>query len=334
MIGIRRWQNPLAAFGKIWLPVLLVCAFHISCSDDAPPLRVDLSVREEVNVRIDPQAVTFAYLPQFSHTVSFQRYNPLIRYLEGATGRPFRQVFPDTFDEHMRMVGQGKIDISFSNPFVYVKIAGQYGAKAFARVVEADGNEFFRGEIICRSDNRTVRDLDDVRGKRWIAVDPGSAGGYLFPLGHFLRNGIRPGHFTEIAFAPGPGGKQEKVVLAVHAGQFDIGTIREGTLQVVADKIDLSEIRVISRTPWYPGWVFSAGTRLDPNFVAVVRDAFTTLDPADAGDREILDAARIIRIIPAADADFDPVRSLLSEVGITSESAGVFGDEEALEGVD
>ena len=34
-----------------------------------------------------------------------------------------KQVFPDTFDEHMRMVGQGKIDISFSNPFVYVGLA-------------------------------------------------------------------------------------------------------------------------------------------------------------------------------------------------------------------
>ena len=57
----------------------------------------------------------------------------------GTTGLTVRQVFPDTFDEHVNMVGRGEIDISFSNPFVYVKIADRYGARAFARVVETAG---------------------------------------------------------------------------------------------------------------------------------------------------------------------------------------------------
>ena len=39
----------------------------------------------------------------------------------------------------MRMVGQGKIDISFSNPFVYVGLARTGSVRAFARVVEVYG---------------------------------------------------------------------------------------------------------------------------------------------------------------------------------------------------
>lgn len=304
-------------FGKGYLVAAgVLFLLLLSCSDSEPPLRVDLSVREEIVLHPDPHAITFAYLPQFSHSVSFLRYNPLLRYLEKKTGRAFRQVFPDTFDEHIRMVAQREIDISFSNPFVYTKIARDHGFMAFARVVEPDGKEFFRGEIICRADNAAIRTLGDVRGKRWIAVDPGSAGGYLFTLGFFLENGIRPADFAEIAFAPGPGGKQEKVVLAVHGGQYDIGTIREGTLDVVAGKIHPTEIRVIARTNWYPGWVFSAGGRLDSETVKMLQTSFASLDPRIPEEKTVLDAARLVRIIPAKDMEFDPVRRLLVEIGV------------------
>ena len=301
---------PIIALALLWL------LLTISCSESDPPLRVDLSVREELSFHPDPQAITFAYLPQFSHSVSFLRYNSMLRYLEQKTGRTFRQVFPDTFDEHIRMVAQREIDISFTNPFVYTKIAKDHASVAFARVVEPDGKEFFRGEIICRSDNPAIRTLYDIKGKRWIAVDPGSAGGYLFPLGFLLRNGIRPGDFSEITFAPGPGGKQEKVVFAVHAGQYDIGTIREGTLDVVSDKINPQEIRVIARTPWYPGWVFSAGGRIEKETVETIQQAITALDPKSPQDKQVLDAAGIVRVIPSSDADYDPVRRLLTEIGV------------------
>jgi phosphonate transport system substrate-binding protein len=41
-------------------------------------------------------------------------------------------------------------------------------------------------------------------------VDPTSAGGYLYALGEFYDHGIRREDFAEIAFAPGPGAKQER----------------------------------------------------------------------------------------------------------------------------
>ncbi|MGD9015864.1 MAG: phosphate/phosphite/phosphonate ABC transporter substrate-binding protein [Desulfobacterales bacterium] len=294
----------------LFLTVIATTISMAACTDNESVVPVDISIRKEVSVRLDPEAITYAYLPQFSHSVSFQRHHPMIRYLSEATGRKFRQVFPDTFDEHMRMVGQGKIDISFSNPFVYVKMANRSGSVAFSRVVEKNGREFFRGEIICRADNPRIHDLNDLRGLSWIAVDQGSAGGYLFPMGMFLKNGIVPEEFSDIAFAPGPGGKQEKVVLAVHAGQFDIGTIREGAISVVADKINPEDIRVVARTPWYPGWVFSARKGMASGIVNEVRDALIALDPSTPSERSILEAAQVQRIIPATDGDFESVRDL------------------------
>ena len=290
--------------------------FLASCSQEEKPVPVDLSKREDVYPEKKTFNITYAYLPQFSHRVSFARHNPLVEYLKKETGLPIKQVFPDTFDEHMKMVGQGAIDISFSNSVAYVKIAHRYGAWAFARIIEEHGRPMFRGHIICRSDNPSIRTLEDCRGKRWIAVDPTSAGGYIFGLGHFFDHGITKEDFAEIAFAPGPGGKSEKVVLAVYAGRFDIGTVREGTLTVVADKIDVSEIRIIASTPYYPGWVYAARKSLDPAVVEKIVDALLRLDQRNPEHQPILRAAHISGAIASKDEDFEPVRELLRKVRI------------------
>jgi phosphonate transport system substrate-binding protein len=290
------------------------CFFLTGCGDDEPVKKIDLSKREEITVIKPPAAVTYAYLPQYSHTVSYQRHHLLVEYLSQATGLTIRQVFPDTFDEHMNMVGRGEIDISFSNPFVYVQIAGRYGARAFARIVEGEGEINFRGQVICRADNPQIKTPKDLKGKRLIAVDPYSAGGYLYPWAWLLEQGLRKKDFLEIAFAPGPGGKQEKVVMAVYSGKYDLGLIRERTLSILAGKIDLKQIRVLAHSRWYPGWVYAARRGLDPAVLAKIKDALLALDMKKPDQRRILEKAGFTGILPAADADYEAVRRLAEAV--------------------
>jgi len=290
----------------LFLGLLLVCG---GCGDEEPTVKVDLSVREEVSAPKAPKALTYAYLPQYSHRVSYQRHHLLVEYLSRETGKSMRQVFPDTFSEHIRMVENGEIDISFSNPFVYIRLA-ESGTRAFARIVEQSGGADFRGQIICRRDNQEIQTISDSKGKRWIAVDPQSAGGYLFALALFHEFGVNKDDFAEIAFAPGTAGKQEKVILAVGAGNYDIGSIREGALETVRNKIDLDTIRVLAHTRYYPGWVFSAGPRVDPGTVSAMATAMYKLSPDNPEHAKILQAARFSRIIPAEDPDYDSVRAL------------------------
>jgi phosphonate transport system substrate-binding protein len=299
-----------------YLVTLLLCAcvFLGGCGDNEPVKKVDLAQREEVTVYRPDNAITYAYLPQYAHTVSYERHHLVVDYLSRATGMTFRQVFPDTFDEHMHMVGRGLIDITFSNPFIYVKIADRYGARAFARIVEARGKENFRGEIICRADDPQIKTLADIKGKRLIAVDPTSAGGYLYPWGWILEHGIRKEDLAEIAFAPGPGGKQEKVVMAVLSGKYDVGTIREGTLDIMAGKIDLKQIRVLAYSRWYPGWVYAARSGLDPAVVNKIKTALLALNMNNPEDAAILQKAGFIAVIPAKDEDFNSVRRLAEMV--------------------
>jgi len=299
----------------------LAIALLAGCGREERPAKVDLSKREPLRIPRALDAISYAYLPQYSHTESYERHHRLVEFLRRETDRNVRQVFPDTFDQHVKMVGEGEADISFVNPFVYVQIAETYGARAFARVLEPHGKPRFRGQIIARADNDQIRALEDCRGARWIAVDPGSAGGYLFGLGHFLANGIPRSDFREIAFAPGPGGKQEKVVMAVHSGAYDIGTIREGTLDVIAGRIDPDEIRVVAHTPFYPGWVYAARPGLPEDLLSAVRSALLKLDLDHPDHRPILLAAGFAGVVSAEDADFEPVRTLVRTIAQGSRSA-------------
>ena len=150
-------------------------------------------------------------------------------------------------------------------------------------------------------------------------MDSTSAGGYLYPLGHFIDHGIAKKDFKEIAFAPGPGGKQEKVILSVYAGQYDIGTIREGSLDVMSDKIDINQIKIVSMTDPYPGWVYAAREDLDEKKVKKIKDAFEKLDFNNKYHHAILEAANFIKVIPSEDSDFDSVRALALRVGLSLE---------------
>lgn len=293
-----------------------LCLFsNQACSRDDSPVKIDLNEKMHIRPKLEQDVITYAYLPQYSHTTSYKRHHQIIKYLRTETGLNIKQIFPDTFDQHVTMVKNGKVDISFSNPFIYIQIADQFNAEAFARIVTIQDQENFRGQVICRADNKSIKTLEDCRGKTWIAVDRGSAGGYLFPLGLFYSHGIFQSDFKEIAFARGA--KQEKVVFAVHAGKYDIGTIREGTLNVVASRINTSEIRIISSTPLYPGWVYATRQNLDAKVTNKIKTALLALDFNKKGDRSILEAANFIKVISSSDQEFDPIRKLANDLKVS-----------------
>lgn len=295
--------------------VLFVLVFLPACAENEPAVKVDMSKVENIAPPGPTAAITYAYLPQYSHSVSFERHRRLLEYLRHKTGLSLRQIFPNTFAEHIKMVERGEIDISFTNPFVYTSLA-RHGSEAFARIVEPDAGADFEGQIIVRADNPAINTIEDCRGKRLIAVDPNSAGGYLYPLGLFFEYGITRDDFKEVAFATGSGGRQEAVVLAVYTGAYDVGTIRKGTLDVVRDKIDLAQIRVLAESRPYPGWVYSVRKGFDPAAQRKIARALLDLDMRRKGDAEILTAAGMVGIIAAKDADYDPIRELVRRLDL------------------
>jgi len=144
--------SPSSLLGFLVWILLGMALLLTGCHQEDATQEVDLSERRQIRTRSELDALTYACLPQYSHRTTFSRHHRIVEYLSEETGLPLRQVFPDTFAQHVKMVGEGKIDISFSNPLVYTRIADRFQARAFARIVEKDGRPAFRGQIICRKD--------------------------------------------------------------------------------------------------------------------------------------------------------------------------------------
>jgi len=149
-----------------------------------------------------------------------------------------------------------------------------------------------------------------------MAVSPISAAGYLFALNFFYKHGIEKSDFRKISFAPGSGGKQEKVVKSVYLGEADIGSIREGTLQLLEDSIDLDAIRILDQTKRFPSWVYAARQGLDEEVVEKIKKALLELNPKKKKHAKILDRAHFQGIVTASDRDFDPIRKIDRQIEV------------------
>ena len=105
----------------------------------------------------------------------------------------------------------------------------------------------------------------------------------------------------------------------MYAGAFDVGTIRKGTLDVVRDKIDLEQIRVLAESRPYPGWVYSVRKGFDPASTEKIARALQDLNMSRRDDAVILGAAGMIGIIPARDEDYDSIRELAMRLDLSGD---------------
>ena len=111
-------------------------------------------------------------------------------------------------------------------------------------------------------------------------------------------------------------------MLAVFAGVCDVGSVRDGAMDILRDRIDLGQIRVLAESKAYPGWVYCARQGLSPIVTDKIAQAFFALRYDRPDDAVILATAGMRGIIPAVDADYDSVRRLAEKLGLDAIAGG------------
>lgn len=248
------------------------------------------------------------------------------------------------FEEVRLAVRQGKIDFVLTNPSYYVEFESLYGVSAIAtlkrhRFIGSHGHSTLGGVIFTRADRKDIRTLADLKGKRFVAADVSSFGGWHVGWRELQRNGIRPERdFSRLSF----GGTHDAVVFAVRDGKADAGTVRTETLELMAaeGKIRLEDFFVLNRqrvegfplllsTPLYPEWPI-ARLRHVPEALAVKVAVALMQMPADdpaarAGNisgwtlplnyQPVHEALRELRIGPYESLGKPTLREVLAQYG-------------------
>jgi phosphonate transport system substrate-binding protein len=248
-------------------------------------------------------SVKVAILPLYSAITLFERFDPLMRYLSEKTGYEFKLVIPKDFEDFFDIIREGRVEFSYSNPYIYIQLAEKGYVKAFANTVLKGTGDIFRGIIITHNDS-DIRKLDDLKGKNVMIVSFKSAAGFLAQKLYLYENGIDV--LRDLRLVDGK--RQEEVILNVYGKKVDAGFVRESALDVLREEIDLGKIRILARTPYIANWPFAATKKADDKITKLVQNILLELR-----DSETLSAAQISGFKPADDTDFDSLRDWIGK---------------------
>ena len=221
-------------------------------------------------VRADAEQIRIGVLSHRGTEATYRMWSPTADYLTRQVRNHIFKIVPLDFDQVDPTVAAGEVDFILVNPGIYVNLEVRYRVSRVATLNNKIGGEShnqFGGVVFTRSDHTEIDQLADLKGKRFMAVDKTSLGGFQMIWGELMKIGIDPRYdLASLSF----GNTHDNVVMAVRDGEMDAGTVRTNILErmAISGQIDLDEFKVVSpittdnfpflkSTHLYPEWPFS-----------------------------------------------------------------------------
>ncbi|MFC4161113.1 phosphate/phosphite/phosphonate ABC transporter substrate-binding protein [Chitinimonas lacunae] len=239
--------------------------------------------------------------PNLSHIELLNNFGPLASALERQLGMPVELVSGRDYDDTLRLLKTGAVDVAGSGAFGYVSANAEFGARLLVRYVEA-GGEFYHAVIIVRTES-PLRSLKDLRGKRFAFTDEKSTSGYLLPMLALQQQGVELSDLGAVDFVK----KQPNAALAVYNRQADAGALADNQLTEKYG-IRLDQIRILWRSePIYHGVWMVRPDMPDPLFKQLQAAMLKVAgEPAVAAG---LTRGSVKGFVIGKDSDFDNVRA-------------------------
>ncbi len=254
---------------------------------------------------------------------AMQMWSPTAQYLTRRIPGHTFTIVPLDFREMGPAVGSGDIDFVVTNTSFYVELESTYGVSRIATLKNKwDSNTLtvFGGVIFCRDDRQDIRDLHDLKRKRFMAVEETSLGGWQAAWREFKAAGIDPYRdFNKLEF----GNTHDAVVYAVRDGTVDAGTVRTDTLERMKESglIDPTVFRILNQK-LEKDFPYALSTRLYPEWpIAKIKAT-----PEDLAQKVVIALLSMPSDDPAAEAsrsagwtiplDYQPVHDLMKELRV------------------
>ncbi|MBW2568869.1 MAG: response regulator [Deltaproteobacteria bacterium] len=181
------------------------------------------------------------------HELCMQKWVLTAEYLTSKIPNKTFVIILLDYDQIYSSVEKGEVDFILANSSFYVELEHWYGANRIATFKNRCFDNFctkFCGVIFCKTDRSDIRQLNDLKGKTFMATAEGSLGGWRMAWRELKERGIDPySDFKDLKF----GGTQDVVVYAVRDGKVDVGTVRADTFMKMhtEGKIDIQNFYVL-----------------------------------------------------------------------------------------
>lgn len=240
------------------------------------------------------------YLPQDE---VLSRFTPLADYLTRSLGRKVNVRVGHDYDEHIREIGKDAIDIAYMGPVSYVKMVAEYGKKPLLARQVINNDPYLKGEIVVQRDS-PLQSLSGLKGKCFVFGDPNSTMSSVLPRKMLENEGIGIKDLGRATVLEG----HVNVALAVLAGDCDAGAVKDEVYQSFAPK----GLRTLAKLPEVSDHLFVANSKLSPDLVAQLRNAFMELNRTHDG-KAIMTSIHphMTALVAPKDSDYDNLRALL-----------------------
>jgi two-component system, NtrC family, sensor kinase len=286
-VDMKNQHFPVSLFSGLLFMVFSLCLFFFF-----PPF----SFSETVKHGDSPVTIKIGVLALRGKDKCLQQWNATAEYLTRKIPDHAFVIVPLDFDEMGKAVAGQQVDFTITNSSMYVSLESHYGITRIATMKVNMlwlGLTKFGGVLFCRSDRDDIQSVQDLKGKRFMAVDNKSFGGWHMAWRYLLDHDIDPDKDFK-AFTLG--GTHDAVVMAVLDKKVDAGTVRTSTLEQMAQegKITLDQIRVLDEksktssgfphlysTTLYPEWPFAKVSHTDEEYAREMVIALLEMEPTD-----------------------------------------------------
>lgn len=253
------------------------------------------------------------------------KWQPTADYLNQAIPEHHFVMVPFEINSQLNQAAsRGEFDFVLTNPAAHVEQRLRYGVTAIATLVnKRKGGAYtqFGSVIFTQAKRNDITSFQDLKGKKFMAVDEQGFGGWRVAWREMMHKGIDPyDDFSALSFA---GGIQQNVVHAVRAGMVDAGVVRTDMLERMAKggEIQLDQFKVIEprqtdgfgflhSTPLYPEWPFAKMKQTSAELASKVAAALYKLKADSVAAKS---GKYVGWIVPL---DYEPVNELLQELRV------------------
>ena len=295
------------------------------------------------------------FVPSVEVAVIVESGDAIAEFLKAQTGYEFEVKVPTTYAAVVEELGAAEADaMAFIPAMGYVLAADKYGTDAALATVRYGWGFYWTEYVVARDSD--IQSLEDLNGKTWAYPSTTSTSGYLVPASFFADNGIEPGKKVEagghpqavtavyegqadfgtayfsapgntgdwdIGDAPEPGGEFTYEEADGKIKAFQQGKqIRDARTAIINTNKDvLEKVRVLAISDPIPNDTVSFCKDFPSEIRAKIVQGLLDYAETEAG-LEVLSNDQFYDITgftPVSDSNFDPIRVMIKEMGMTEE---------------
>ena len=229
-------------------------------------------------------------------------------FVEKETGLKIESEVPTSYVAVVEAMCANKVDIGWVSPLAYLLANKKCNATMELASVNSQGKTTYRALIVARTAS-DIKELADLKGKRFAWVDASSTSGYLYPRSMLADKGLTPETlFAQQVFAGG----HDKVVIALMNNQVDAGAIFEDarTSKGITDQFPkvMEETRIIGTSADIPNDGVAFRKDMPADTVKKIKAALLKLASTPEGKKVFTDAIGTTGVMETNDEAYNPVR--------------------------